>query len=62
MRDCRPVCRMKRGKGQDIVKRHLFPIKAIVELGRIQQACDFIGNKVHRGIPGAGFGVPVKNG
>ena len=35
----------KRGKGHDIVARHLFPIKTIVGLGRIHQACDFIGKK-----------------
>lgn len=35
----------KRTKGQDIVQRHRFPIKTIVGLGRIQQACDFIGKK-----------------
>ncbi len=35
----------KRTKGQDIVERHRFPIRTIVGLGRIQQACDFIGKK-----------------
>ena len=35
----------KRTKGQDIVQRHRFPIKTVVGLGRIQQACDFIGKK-----------------
>ena len=35
----------KRTKGQNIVQRHRFPIKTIVGLGRIQQACDFIGKK-----------------
>ncbi|EQD27067.1 hypothetical protein B2A_15380, partial [mine drainage metagenome] len=31
----------KRTQGQNIVQRHRFPIKTIVGLGRIQQACDF---------------------
>lgn len=35
----------KRTKGQNIIQRHRFPIKTIVGLGRIQQACDFIGKK-----------------
>ncbi len=35
----------KRTKGKDIVKRLHFPIKTIVTLGRIQQACDYIGKK-----------------
>lgn len=35
----------KRTKGMDIVKRLRFPIKSIVQLGRIQQAADFIGKK-----------------
>lgn len=35
----------KRTQGQNIIQRHRFPIKMIVGLGRIQQACDFIGKK-----------------
>ncbi len=35
----------KRTKGQNIIQRHRYPIKTIVGLGRIQQACDFIGKK-----------------
>ena len=35
----------KRTQGQNIVQRHRFPIKTIVGLGRIHQACDFIGKK-----------------
>jgi hypothetical protein len=46
----------KRGKGHDIVKRHLFPIKTIVGLGRIHQACDFIGKKY---IVGSGTPISV---
>jgi hypothetical protein len=35
----------KRTKGMNIVKRLRFPIQSIVNLGRIQQAADFIGKK-----------------
>lgn len=35
----------KRTQGKDIVKRLHFPIKTIVTLGRIQQACDYVGKK-----------------
>lgn len=35
----------KRTKGQGIVQRLHFPIKTIVQLGRIQQACDYVGKK-----------------
>jgi len=35
----------KRTKGQNIIQRHRFPIQTVVGLGRIQQACDFIGKK-----------------
>lgn len=35
----------QRTKGKDIVKRLRFPIKTIVGLGRIQQACDYVGKK-----------------
>jgi hypothetical protein len=35
----------KRTKGHDIVKRFRFPIRTIIKLGKIQQACDFIGKK-----------------
>ncbi len=39
----------KRGKGQNIVSRLLFPIKSIVSLGTIQQSIDFIGKKFIQG-------------
>lgn len=39
----------KRGKGQNIVSRLLFPIKSIVSLGAIQQSMDFIGKKFIQG-------------
>lgn len=39
----------KRKKGQNIVSRLLFPVKSIVDLGRIQQSCDFIGKKYIQG-------------
>lgn len=39
----------KRSRGQDIVRRQRFPIKTIVGLGRIHQACDFIGKKYRHG-------------
>lgn len=39
----------RRGKAQGIVSRLRFPIRSIVGLGRIQQACDFIGKKFIRG-------------
>lgn len=39
----------KRGKGQNIVSRLLFPIRSIVSLGAIQQSMDFIGKKFIRG-------------
>lgn len=39
----------KRGKGQNIVSRSLFPIKSIVSLGAIQQSMDFIGKKFIQG-------------
>lgn len=35
----------KRSSGASIVARQRFPIKTIVRLGRIQQACDFISKK-----------------
>jgi len=35
----------KRDKGKNIVARLLFPIKSIIQLGRIQQSIDFIGKK-----------------
>jgi len=35
----------KKTKGMDIVKRLLFPIKSIINLGKIQQSADFIGKK-----------------
>ena len=35
----------KRSKGQSIVSRLKYPIRSIVELGRIQQSSDFIGKK-----------------
>lgn len=35
----------KRSKGQNIVSRLKFPIRSIVNLGKIQQASDFIGKK-----------------
>lgn len=35
----------KRSKGQNIVSRLKFPIRSIVNLGRIHQASDFIGKK-----------------
>lgn len=35
----------KRGKGQNIVSRLKFSIRSIMNLGRIQQASDFIGKK-----------------
>src|SRR3990172_13437923 len=41
----------KRTKGKDSVKRLRFPIKTIVGLGRIQQACDYIGKKYIYGSP-----------
>jgi hypothetical protein len=44
----------KRGKGQNIVSRLLFPIRSIVSLGAIQQSMDFIGKKFI-----AGSSVPV---
>jgi len=43
--------RRKRSKGKDIVKRQRFPIKTIVSLGRIHQACDFVGKKYIHGSP-----------
>jgi hypothetical protein len=41
----------KRTPGKDIVRRLHFPVKAIVGLGRIQQACDFVGKKYILGSP-----------
>jgi hypothetical protein len=41
----------KRARGQDVVKRQRFPIKTIVGLGRIHQACDFVGKKYIHGSP-----------
>ena len=35
----------KQGKGHRIVARQLFPIKTILALWEIQQACDFIGKE-----------------
>ncbi|EQD72435.1 hypothetical protein B1B_03763 [mine drainage metagenome] len=35
----------KRTQGAEIVKRHRFPVKTIVGLGRLQQSSDFIGKK-----------------
>lgn len=41
----------KRTRGKDIVKRLRFPVKTIVTLGRIQQACDYVGKKYIYGSP-----------
>lgn len=35
----------KRAKGQNIIQRHRFPIQTIVGLGRVQNACNFIGKR-----------------
>lgn len=39
----------KRATGHDTVKQRRFPIKTIVGLGRIHQACDFVGKKYIHG-------------
>lgn len=36
-------------KGKGVVARQLFPIKSIVQLGKIHQSCDFIGKKFIKG-------------
>jgi hypothetical protein len=43
----------KRGKGHGTLSERRFPIKTIVGLGRIQQACDFVGKKYIHGSPEA---------
>ncbi len=43
----------KRPKGHDTVRQRRFPIKTIVGLGRIHQACDFVGKKYIHGSPEA---------
>lgn len=43
----------KRSTGHDTVKQRRFPIQTIVGLGRIQQACDFVGKKYIHGSPDA---------
>jgi len=43
----------KRATGHDTVKQRRFPIKTIVGLGRIHQACDFVGKKYIHGSPEA---------
>jgi hypothetical protein len=43
----------KRSKGHDTVRQRRFPIQAIVRLGRIHQACDFVGKKYIHGSPEA---------
>lgn len=35
----------KKKTGQSIVSRLLYPIKSIIDLGKIQQSCDFVGKK-----------------
>ncbi len=32
-------------KGQNIIQRHRLPIQTIVGLGRVQNACNFIGKR-----------------
>lgn len=39
----------KRKKGQGIVERLRYPVRSIAKLGRIQQACDYIGKKWIKG-------------
>lgn len=39
----------KRSTGHDTVRQRRFPIKTIVGLGRIHQACDFVGKKYIHG-------------
>ncbi len=48
---CKRIPPRKRTPGKDIVKRLHFPIKTIVGLGRIQQACDYVGKKYIYGSP-----------
>ncbi len=43
----------KRSAGHDTVRQRRFPIKTIVGLGRIHQACDFVGKKYIHGSPEA---------
>lgn len=43
----------KRGSGHGTVQQRGFPIRTVVGLGRIQQACDFIGKKYIHGSPEA---------